>query len=211
MAKLIEMVRAAEDIAAIERFLDGLPHGDRRAEVEALNGADLAKLYALADGRQIEADFFVPADQAVGAEVVHHGKNSLPVIGGTFRKRFARIAGDEELIGGFNDNDGFVSQVGWFTGPGYFVVRPRGCSNPDGRTDTEQLFVNYYEVPQADAALVRGWPDVAGNTGLTSGIVFGEMCDYMWRVSAHTSIGQAWKKGKNMGQHFALVREDVAK
>lgn len=206
MATLVELVREKTEISAIEAHLDGLPHADRKAQVEALSSKDLAGLYTLADGRHPDLDFFVPADVPAGQEVVHHGKNSLPVIGGTFRKRFARVAGDEALIGGFNDNDGFVSQVGWFTGPGYFVIRPRGCANPDGRTDCDQLFVNYYEAPTGPTP--DGWPAVADNSGLTAGLVFGEMCDYMWRVSAHVSIGQAWKKAKNVGQHFALVRED---
>ncbi len=196
------------DIAAIEAFLDGLDHAARRENVEALSGSELGKLYQLASGRHVDVDFFVPKSVPEGTEVVHHGKNSLPVIGGTFRKRFVRLADTEEKLGGFNDNDGFVSNVGWFTGPGYFVVRPRGCDNPDGRTDTEQLFVNYYEVPEGEAP-VGGWPDVQQNNGLTRGASFGQMCDYMWRVSGHVSIGEAWKKGKNLKQYFALVREDI--
>jgi len=209
MSQLQELIRAKTPIEQIEAHLDGLSHEDRRAQVEGLATGDLGPLYALAAGRHVELDFFVPDGLAPGREVVHHGRNSLPVIGGTFRKRFTRLAGDEELIGGFNDNDGFVSNVGWFTGPGYFVVRARGCANPDGRGDTEQLFVNYYETPQGDAP-VQGWPAPVGNDGITRSLSFGGMCDYMWRVSAHVSIGEAWKKGSNLKQYFALVREDPA-
>ena len=210
MPELSQLVRESADIADIEKHLDTLSPSARKAEVEALKPSDLKKLYQLADGRHVEAEHFVPQDLPAGQEVVHHGRNSLPVIGGTFRKRFARLPDDPALIGGFNDNDGFVASVGWFTGPGYFVVRPRGCDNPDGRADTKQLFVNYFEVPQSPQPPVQGWPAVAANNGLTRGASFGQMCDYMWRVSSHVSIGEAWKKGKNLRQYFALVREDPA-
>lgn len=208
MPELTELIRGNEPIATIANHLDGLSHADRKAQVEAMSPADLAALYRRAEGQHVDADFFVPADLPSGQEVVHHGRNSLPVIGGTFRKRFTRLGGEDGLLGGYNDNDGFVASVGWFTGPGYFVVRPRGCDNPDGRSDTEQLFVNYYEVPPVGAAPVQGWPEVKDNRGVTSGLSFGQMCDYMWKVSAHVSIGEAWKKGKCLGQYFALVRED---
>ena len=162
-------------------------------------------MYRLADGRHLELDHFVTAEVPVGQEVIHHGVNSLPVIGGTFRKRFVRQAGDDALAG-YNDSDGFVASVGWFTGPGYFLVRSRGCANPDGRTDTQQLFVDYYEQPTA--VPVAGWPDPKPAIGFTAGLVFGQMCDYMWRVSDHVCIGAAFKKGKAVGQYFALVRQD---
>ena len=209
MSELQKMLRDGAEISAIGTFLNGCDHGQRRQAVEALNGSDLGKLYSAAHGQHIDLAFLVPEGLGVGQEVVHHGKNSLPLFGGTFRKRFVRIDGDQPLLGGFNDNDGIVASVGWATGPGYFVVRPRGCDFPDGRTDTDQLFINYYEVPDTKPALAH-WPEIADNNGLVSWLVFGDMCDYMWRVSDHVSIGEAWKRGKSMGQYFALVREDPA-
>lgn len=207
MSDLHDRISKKDPIDAIAAYLDQLPAPARQAAVQGLPAGDLKVLYSLAEGRHAELEFFVPEGVAAGNEVVHHGRNSLPVIGGTFRKRFTRIAGDETLLTGFNDNDGFVAKIGWFTGPGYFVVRPRGCAHPDGRTDTEQLFVNYYETPTG-AAPVPGWPAPMRNNGLTRGASFGDMCDYMWRVSAHVSIGEAWKKGRNVKQYFALVRDD---
>ena len=206
MSELKHLLAGTADIDQIANHLDGLGHEERLAQVRDLNSSQLAALYDRADGCHLELEQLVAADVPAGQEVVHHGINSVPVVGGTFRKRMTRVAEGEAMLAGYNDNDGFVAQVGWFTGPGYFVIRPRGCSNPDGRTDTEQLFVDYYEQPAA--APVAGWPDPKPTIGLTASLVFGQMCDYMWRVSAHVCIGAAYKKGKAVGPHFALVRED---
>lgn len=204
---LAARLAAGQDIEAIAAWLDALPHAARLAAVRSLKPAELASLYAAARGRHCDLSFFVPERVPAGGEVVHHGINSLPVIGGTFRKRFSRVPDQDAVLCGYNDNDGFVSHIGWFTGPGYFVVRPRGCPNPDGRSDTDQLFINYYEQPQR--APLDSWPDPAPPIGLTASLVFGQMCDYMWAVSAHVSIGAAFKKGRPVGQYFALVREDL--
>ena len=78
--------------------------------------------------------------------------------------------------------------------------------SPDGRDDSEQLFIDYYEQP--DESPVPGWPDPKPTLSLTAALVWGKMCDYMWRVSAHVSVGAAYKAGKPVGQYFALVRQD---
>lgn len=205
MSPLSQQIASGAAITAIAAYLDGLDHAARVAEVTALSASELSALYRLADGQHAELEHFVGPDVPAGQEVVHHGVNSLPLIGGTFRKRFTRLP-DSAVLAGYNDSDGFVASVGWFTGPGYFLVRARGCPFPDGRTDTEQLFVDYYEQP--DVAPVAGWPDPKPIIGFTAGLVFGKMCDYMWRVSEHVSIGEAYKRGKSEGQFFALVRQD---
>ncbi len=205
MSKLAELLDGGESIATIAGHLDGLSHHDRVAEVTALRAKQVAALYERATDCHVELAFFVPDQVAEGVEVVHHGINTLPVIGGTFRKRFAREGQDSTRLLGFNDSDGLVGANAWFTGPGYFVVRPRGCDNPDGR-DCEQLFIDYYEQPSQ--CPVEGWPDPKPPLALTAKLVWAKMCDYMWRVSAHVSVGTAYKAGKAMGQHFALVRED---
>ncbi len=190
MTSVKEMIAAKADMGSIGVHLDGLEHDQRVVQITSLSGAELSALYSLADGRDVELEHFVPEGLPPGQEVVHHGVNSLPVIGGTFRKRFTRSTEDEAVLYGFNDNDGFVASIGWFTGPGYFAVRPRGCANPDGRSGSDQLFIDYYEQP--DEAPVAGWPDPKPAMGWSAGLVFGQMCDYMWRVSEHVSIGSAW-------------------
>ncbi len=205
MSRLEELLDGGESISAIATHLDGLTHQERVSQVTTLRPKQVAALYQCAEGCHVEMTFFVPDGVAEGTEVVHHGINTLPVIGGTFRKRFARDPDDAGRLLGFNDSDGLVGANAWFTGPGYFVVRPRGCDNPDGR-ECAQLFVDYYEQPSRSP--VQGWPDPKPPLSLTAALVWAKMCDYMWRVSAHVSVGAAFKAGKAMGQHFALVRED---
>jgi hypothetical protein len=208
MATLIEAIRGDERIEAIEALLDGLDAAERWAQVRVLRPADQRRLYDAAAGRHTDLEFYVPEGVATDAEVIHDGVNTLPVIGGVFQKRFAVDPDDSTRLCGYNHNaEGLVSHLGWFTGPGYFLVREKGSESPDGRADHDgQLFINYYEQPSR--APVAGWPDPEPPMAWSADLVWGSMCDYMWRVSAHVSIGAAYKKGKQIGQFFALCRRD---
>ncbi len=206
MTDLKGALRSGTTIEAIAASLDALDHAERLRQTRALRPADQATLYRLAEGRHTTLEFFVPAGTPHGTEVIHDGINTLPGIGGTFQKRFARDPDDPHRLLGYNhNNSGIVSHLFWFTGPGYFVVRETGSDSPDGRTDHGgQLFVNYYEQPAT--APVNSWPHPKPPVGFSAGLVWGQMCDYMWRVSAHVSIGAAFKKGRAMNQYFVLVR-----
>ena len=209
MSTLVEAIRAGADIDTIAAHLDGLDAETRKNEVSALRPSDQSKLYALADGRHTRLNFYVPDGVEPGVEVIHDGINTLPVIGGVFQKRFAIDPDNATRICGYNHNyTGIVSHLGWFTGPGYFLVREQGSAAPDGRTDHDgQIFVNYYEQPTR--APVSTWPEPQPAMGWSAALVWGSMCDYMWRVSDHVSIGTAYKKGKPLGQFFALCRRDT--
>lgn len=208
-AEFLALLRAENAVVeALAELLDAMDSDGRRHAIEGLRPADQAKLYQLAQGRHTDLDHYVPPGTAHGEEVIHDGMNTLPVIGGPFQKRFAIDPDDPDRLLGYNHNHaGPVSKLFWFTGPGYFVMRPKGSGSPDGRTDHGgQVFVNYYEQPEQ--APVEHWPHPAPPIGLTAGLVWGSMCDYMWKVSEHVSIGAAYKKGKLMGQYFALSRRE---
>lgn len=206
MTTLVQLLRDGATIDDLESHLDGLEAAARRDQVQQLRPADQARLYALADGRHTDIDHYLPPGTPPGVEVIHDGINTLPVIGGTFQKRFAVDPDDPTRICGYNHNHtGIVSKLFLITGPGYFLVRAKGSDSPDGRTDHGgQVYINYYEQPSS--APVQHWPAPQPPLGLTAALVWGQMCDYMWRVSNHVSIGAAYKKGKPMGQYFTLVR-----
>jgi hypothetical protein len=207
MTTFVQLLRDGATIEALETHLNGLDGTTRREQVQLLKPADQARLYGLAAGRHTDLDHYVPKGTPAGVEVIHDGINTLPVIGGTFQKRFAIDPDDPTRICGYNHNNaGIVSHLFWVTGPGYFLVRAKGSDSPDGRTDHGgQVFVNYYEQPSK--APVASWPAPKPPNGFTAGLVWGQMCDYMWRVSDHVSIGTAFKKGKPMNQYFTLVRQ----
>ncbi len=56
----------------------------------------------------------------------------------------------------------------------------------------------------------QGWPAIKPNTSGMCKLVYGEMLDYMRKVSTHVTIGKAWKFGKETENYFMLLREDGA-
>jgi hypothetical protein len=196
LKKRIEGGMAIDDIAS---WLDELDHDARWANVQVLGKAEQSKLYGLAAGRPTPLSHYVPEAIAPGTPVRHLGRNTLPAFT-RFEKRFMRAPGHDGVLWGYNHG----STMG-LTGPGYFVVREPGSPSPDGRTDVgEQNFINYYEVPAEQPP--AGWPPVRDNTGLVGSLVYGQMCDYMWRVSEHVSVGEAFKKGSSIQSWFVLCR-----
>src|SRR5262245_19799297 len=82
-----------DDVAA---YLDGLGADERLAETRTLSRADQRRLYEkAASARPLTLDDFVPAETAARAEVIHDGRNTLPLPGGLklFQKRFCRPEG----------------------------------------------------------------------------------------------------------------------
>ncbi len=198
MTDLAQAVRPGGDIDAIANYLDGLSPERRVGELRSLARVQVGQLYDLATGRGCDVDHFVPTSVADGEPVRHFGLNSLALFR-TFEKRFMRATTEPGLVWGYNHQ---LWQ--WLTGPGYFVVRDIGCPHPDGLDDRDQLFIDYYSVPATQPA---NWPRVRDNTSPLASLVYGRMCDYMWRVSDHVSVGAAFKQGREYGAFFALCRE----
>ena len=112
----------------------------------------------------------------------------------TFQKRFAKIAGEEFPIGGYNHQ-----ALQLFTGPGYF-----GVTKGEGEHEGE-LVIDYSKIPRNKP---ESWPEIRSNEGGIAGIVNGKMIDYLRGISTHVSIGAAYKNGKHRNQWFAMVRRD---
>lgn len=199
---LRDLLHQGAPIDAIAAHLDPLDHAGRIAALGTLASADFERLYKAASGQHVDLDFYVPPSTPPNASVEHVGLNSMPLFR-TVDKRFVRTeAGD---LQGYNHLANPVASA--FSGPGYFTVQARSAPCPDGRTDTQQLFVNYYRVP---AGLPHAdWPQVRNNEGFPGSLVYGRMCDYMWRVSQHVSIGEAWRAGKTLRTWFAISRRDT--
>lgn len=183
------------DLKRLSEVLDGLGHEGRVHTVRGWGKKRQAELFEVAKGHlPIDLDFLVPASMGPLVEVIHEGKNTLPVFT-HFQKRFVKLEGEDFTIGGYNHQ-----ALSGITGPGYFVV-----SKGEGEHEGE-LAIDYTKVPKSKPA---SWPEIRPNEGGLGSLVYGGMIDYLRAISAHVSVGRAYK-GKAMDAWFALVRKDVA-
>ena len=181
-AGLIGKGASAADIAA---HLDRLDSRRRIRQVRACGAGLQKKLWNIARGHaRLDVASFVPEPDRT---VVYCGRNSLPVFK-IFEKRFWRPGAGGEVVG-YNHQTMSVA-----TGPGYFVTR----DSADG-----EILFDYTADPRLQPP---GWPDIKPNKGLVAGAVYGGMIDYNRRVSKHTVIGSATRKGKPMGAFYLLTR-----
>ncbi len=190
------------DIRAIARHLDALPAAARLAETRELGRRQQRALFEKA-GRAAPLDlgFFV-GDAAPLVEVIHDGRNTLPLVAPLrlFQKRFCRPAAEEGRPRLFGYNHGPTEGV---VGPGYFVAVPTR-----GRPAWEErgaVVVDYFQVP--DGAVAPGWPRVRSNHERLSRFVYFRTRDFMRRVSAHVSIGAAYKDERALDHYFVLCRQ----
>ncbi len=191
-------------IDTIGAFLDGLSHAERMREIQALCSDAMARLYQRAeDAVPLDESHFVPSQTPAATEVIHHGRNSLPVFR-SFQKRFCRsasVATGNTAVFGYNHNPPLLRALG--IGPGYFVLRPTaGLAHWERRG---AQVIDYHLVP--DGPVAPGWPRVVPQTRGLQGLVFAHMRDFMRRVSAHVSIGAAYKHESPMDAYFVLCRE----
>ena len=178
--------------ATIAGTLDGLGDDDRLDAVAHLRRRELAALYeAAATNPPLTLADFVPASVPARTEVIHEGKNSLPLFT-RFQKRFCR-APDPGALWGYNEQ----SQRA-VTGPGYFVVHQ----------DSGGLVIDYCRLPSDPAQLPPGWPRIIPNSARLSRFIYNGTVDVMRRVSDRVTVGRAHRGGKPMDAWFALVRRN---
>jgi hypothetical protein len=187
------------DLLRLEEVLDGLGHEGRVHTTRTWNKKYQASIYEAVKGRSIDMDFLVPPSTGTLVEVIHDLHNTLPLFSNS-QKRFCRLPeGEEVKMAGYNH-----ASTNPLTGPGYFVVR-----EPDERDGEHagELAIDYTKLPKSKPA---SWPEIRDNNSGIGSLVYGNMIDYMRKVSTHVSIGRATRKGKSMDAWFTLVRKDVA-
>lgn len=201
-AELAGMVSRGASAAEIAAFLDSLDHAGRMAQVMGSPRGMQPPLFEVAAKNEpVDLAYFVPEGRAWDRPVPHHGWNSLPIPG--FGRRFAKP------MGRCPDGSGFLygynqSPFGPLIGPGYFVHTP--TSHEPGWADRGGTVIDYHRVPAHDVP--AGWPKVVPNSRGLQMFVYDKTRDFMRRVSAHVTIGAAYKGDKRMGAYFMLVRED---
>ena len=182
LSSLVLRGARAEDIAA---FLDALEPHERVRQCLALPGGLHPRLYATVRGKEpLDIETFLPT---VERTAVYELKNSLPIFN-VSQKRFFRPKEGETI--GYNH----TGALGWLVGPGYFAV----SHGEDG-----ELVFDYTRPIKAQPP---DWPKIRTNTGIVPGAVYGEMVDYVWSVSRHSVIGEAYRHGNSRGSWFLLTR-----
>ncbi len=196
MVSLRELLRVeSPDLAAVASHLDALEASARVAEIRTLGRAHQARLFDAAKGRRpITLADLVPVHRDPMQEVVHEGKNSLPLFN-RFAKAFVRPAPDcETELWGYNRAGSFVETA---VGPGYFVAYPFEVEG--------EVLVDYLRLPSKRP---EHWPPIRPNSARLSRFVYNGTQDVLRGVSTHVSIGRAFKAGRPMSAWFVLCRQD---
>jgi hypothetical protein len=184
---------------AIGGYLDGLDGAARWREVGGLDRARQRMLYEkAAHAPAIDLAHFT-GDARAREEVIHDGVNTLPLPPPLrrFQKRFCRPdRGDGRLFG---YNEGPTRRV---IGPGYFVAIP--TSARPAWSARGAVVVDYFQVPDGEVA--PAWPKVVDNHWRLQRFVYEATRDFMRRVSAHVSIGAAFKRERPLDHYFVLCR-----
>ena len=180
------------DLPRLAEVLDGMGHEGRLHTVRGWGKARQAQLFEAAKGTTpLTLDDYVPSSVAPLTEVIHHGRNTLPLFS-NFQKRFCRPESDEGVLYGYNEGS-----TRGLTGPGYYVANEK-----DG-----ELVIDYRKAPTSK---VPSWPEIQPNSKKLGFLVYEGMVDYMRRLSQHVTVGRAEKGGKLIDAYFVLVREDRA-
>ncbi|MEO7329066.1 MAG: hypothetical protein ABI193_10835 [Minicystis sp.] len=196
--RLLDSRSSLDDLAA---HLDGLSPEARLAETRTLGRDEQRRLYRLAAAASpLTLDDFVPPSAAPLAQVIHDGRNTLPLPSRLrlFQKRFCRPERGEGRLFGYNQSP-FLRPIG----PGFFVAVPTA-----GRPAWEArgaVVVDYFQIP--DAAVCASWPAVIPNTQGLQRFVYHRTRDFMRRVSRHVTIGAAYKVERALDHYFILCRE----
>jgi hypothetical protein len=200
LAQLIDDERTG--IGAVQDYLDGLDGDTRWREVSSLSRARQRMLYEkAAHARPIDLAFFV-GDAGVREEVIHDGVNTLPLPAPLrrFQKRFCRPEPNGHGPRLFGYNEGPTRKV---VGPGFFVAV--GTEERPHWSARGPVVVDYFQVP--DGPVAPGWPEVVPNDWRLQRFVYNGTRDFMRRVSAHVSIGAAFKGERPLDHYFVLCRQ----
>lgn len=179
---MIPVPRKSDSLDPLVAALDDATHGERVAWARKLGKRDMTALWRLTEGRPVRLDELHGKE---GEVVVHEGQNSLPAFN-VFQKRVVLRDG---VVQGYNEQ-----WTSFATGPGHFLCRDEGTGA-------------YFDYREVAASAPGEFPPIASNDRWIAALVYGGMVDHLRRVSKHTIVGKAERKGITLGeQYFVLVR-----
>jgi len=191
-SSLVALLDDGATYPRISAHLDALTQDERVAQVGAVTGSRVGKLYdAVKDAPAIGIDDFFPPETKDGDTVIYQGRNSLPMFS-SFQKRFCRQGGKGGVIVGYNHQS-----MGFVTGPGYFVLTPGDDTHPG------EILFDYTQEPPF---FPEGWPAYKRNDSGLSRAVYMHMKDYCRRVARGVIVGAAFKEGVAQKAYFTLTK-----
>lgn len=180
------------DLKGLSQYFDRINPQTRMQEARSLSAREQAMLFEAAKGfRPVKLVDFVPENVPPLKQVIHYGRNSLPLFR-IFEKRFCRPEGKKDELWGYNEQP-----MKTFTGPGFFVA---------WQVSEDEVLLDYTKIPPGKP---REWPEILPNSARLSRFIYYNTQDYMRGVSRHVSIGRATRKGKPMDNWFVLCREEL--
>lgn len=193
MATLKDLTEGTLNLPGITAHLASLDPDTRIREVRELGRKAQANLFDAAAGyRKMTLADVVPASTANDSEVVHHGKNTLPVFSHFAKVMFRPSEGPASELWGYNRNSGLIEGA---VGPGYFVTVEHVVPG--------EILIDYTRLPPRN---LNGWPNIIPNSARLSRFVYNGTQDILRGVSDTVSIGRATKGGKPMDAWFILCR-----
>lgn len=192
-------------MSTVRAFLEAMSFDDRLAACMTLGRKDQRRLFQLAaQSEPCTFEDFVPAGTPATVEVIHEGKNTLPVFT-RFEKRFCAASDGSARVFGYNE--GFTRK---FIGPGYFVGHMTDAPPSEPHwTERGAVVVNYWMVPEQSDIVVEGWPKVSPNSKGLQMFVYKGTRDYMRKVASDVTIGEAFRGEKSLDNFFTLVRRPL--
>lgn len=185
--------------ARLSSALDQMDSASRIWTTMSIEPSEQRELWKLFEDAPIDANHFVASGSEPMKEVIHHGRNTLPMHN-FFQKRFCLADDESGEMWGYNHQS-------WspITGPGYFVSHAVDRDKDKGAPS--EYVIDYTRIPPKKP---DSWPPILTNEKKLGIFIYSGMLDYMRKVSEHVSIGRAYKKGKPMNAWFILCREDPA-
>ncbi|HVY46577.1 MAG TPA: hypothetical protein VHB21_11900 [Minicystis sp.] len=190
-----QLVRGRASAKELAAHLDALPPDERVAEVVAVKGRGLARLWELVEGAApLSVDEILPASET--GTRIYEGRNSLAAFS-RFQKRMTRLP-DGQVVGYNHQSMSFL------TGPGYFLVKPP----PEAGPHAGELYFDYTEPPPSigpGRGEPAGWPTFKPNEAGLSRLVYARMKDYCRRIARGVLIGMAFKDDVSQNAWFTLT------
>jgi hypothetical protein len=179
------------DLPGLAQFLDDIEPAARLEQVRTLEAPQQAQLFEAAAGfRPVRLSDFVPPATPPLHQVIHYGRNSLPIFH-FFEKRFCRPQTPADELWGYNE---------WrfkaLTGPGYFVAR---------QSNELEVEIDYDVLPPVRPS---AWPSIRPNSAGLSRFIYHGTLDHLRGVSREVTIGRATRQGQALENWFILCRSE---